>query len=52
MCIENINKFAQFANRVFGVEPDFEAPYLTALEGIKRFKHFYHSLGLPVSLKT
>ncbi len=48
---ENINKFAQFANRVFGVEPDFEAPYLTALEGIKRFKHFYHSLGLPVSLK-
>lgn len=48
---ENVNKFAQFANRVFNVEPDFDAPNITALQGIKRFKSFYKSLGLPVSLE-
>jgi hypothetical protein len=46
----NVQKFAQFAYRIFDVEPDFDAPEETALQGIQRLKSFYKGLGLPVSL--
>jgi alcohol dehydrogenase YqhD (iron-dependent ADH family) len=44
-------KFAQFAVRVWNVEPDFRDVEKTALEGIKRLKDFYREIGLPVTLK-
>ena len=43
-----MNRFVQFATRVFDVEPDFNSPERTALEGIKRLEGFYKSVGLPI----
>ena len=48
----NVAKFAQFGNRIFDVEANFGSPEETALEGIRRLKRFYQSIGLPVSLST
>jgi alcohol dehydrogenase YqhD (iron-dependent ADH family) len=48
---KDINRFAQFANRVWGVEykpTDLEG---MALEGIAKMKSFFSSIGMPVSLK-
>lgn len=47
----DINRFVQFASRVWDVEIDLDNPERTALEGIARMKSFFKSLGLPVSLK-
>ena len=47
----DINRFAQFAIRVFGAETYFDDIERTALEGIKRLKNFYKEIGLPTSLK-
>jgi len=47
----NVMRVAQFAQRVFGVEMDFEQPERTALEGIDRLKAFYHEIGMPTSFK-
>jgi len=44
-------RFAQFAVRVWNVEPDFRDVEKTALEGIKRLKNFYREIGLPITLK-
>jgi len=46
----DINRFAQFAIRVFGAETYFNDMEKTALEGIKRLKNFYKEVGLPTSL--
>jgi len=46
----DIDRFVQFAVRVFGVDCSFKDPETTALEGISRLKQFYRSVGLPVSL--
>jgi len=46
----DIDRFVQFATRVWNVEMDFECPERTALEGIKRLKNFFRQIGLPVSL--
>lgn len=47
----DINRFAQFAVRVFGAETYFGDEERTALEGIKRLKNFFKEVGLPVSLE-
>jgi len=47
----DIERFAQFAVRVWGVEPSFRSPERTALAGLRRLEEFYRSLGLPVTLK-
>lgn len=47
----NINRFAQFAVRVWNVEPDFASLEKTALAGIERLKEYFRSIGLPVTLK-
>lgn len=47
---KDVNRFVQFATRVWDVEPDFNHPERTALEGIERMKSFFNSIGLPVSL--
>ena len=46
----DIDRFVQFATRVWNVEMDFECPERTALEGIERLKNFFRQIGLPVSL--
>lgn len=46
----NVMRFAQMAVRVWGCEMNFENPKLTAMEGIKRFRRFLHSIGLPINL--
>ncbi len=46
----DIERFAQFAYRVWDVEPDFRNPEKAALEGIKGLKEFFASLGIPVTL--
>jgi alcohol dehydrogenase YqhD (iron-dependent ADH family) len=47
----DINRFVKFAVRVWNVEMCFDSPERTALEGIKRLKEFFGSIGLPVSLR-
>ncbi|HBU12749.1 MAG TPA: NADH-dependent alcohol dehydrogenase [Clostridiales bacterium] len=44
-------RFAQFAMRVFDVEYDFADVDNTVRKGIARLKHFFKSIGMPVSLK-
>jgi len=46
----NVNRFVQFASRVFNVEIDFYNPEKTALEGIRRLEMFFESIGLPIRL--
>jgi len=48
---QRLDRFIQFAVRVWDVEYDFENPERTALEGIKRFESFIKEIGLPTSLK-
>ncbi|TXC89364.1 iron-containing alcohol dehydrogenase [Metabacillus litoralis] len=47
----DINRFVQFANRVWDVEIDLNNPEKTALAGIKKLEQFFSSIGMPVSLK-
>lgn len=48
---QDINRFAQFAVRVWGCSMNFADPKETAKEGIKRYKEFLTSIGMPVSFK-
>jgi alcohol dehydrogenase len=43
----DISRFAQFAARVWDVDMNFSAPEITAKEGIKRFRAFLVSIGMP-----
>lgn len=47
----DVMRFAQLANRVFGVVMDFQNPEITAKEGIRRFREFWSALGLPVTFE-
>ena len=47
----DVNRFARFAVRVWGVEPRFDLPERTALEGIDRLKAFFRGIGMPTSFK-
>ena len=44
-------RFAQAATRIWGCQMDFENPEVTALEGIKRFRSFLHSIGMPINFE-
>jgi len=46
----NVDRFAQLANRVFGVEMDFYHPMKTARTGIQRLREFFTSLGGPATM--
>lgn len=48
---DNVEKFAQYAVRVWNVEHDFEDPERTAREGIERLEQFFISIGMPTRLK-
>lgn len=47
----DINRFAQFANRVWDVEMDINDLEKTALAGIRKTEEFFRSIGMPVTLK-
>lgn len=47
----DINRFAQIAVRVWGCQMNFANPEETAKEGIRRFKQFLTSIGMPISFK-
>jgi alcohol dehydrogenase YqhD (iron-dependent ADH family) len=48
---KEVQRFAQFAVRVFGLPMDFEHPQATALAGIRRLEAFFRQLSLPVTLE-
>lgn len=45
----NVMRFAQMAVRVFGVAMNFENPEETARLGIKAFRKFLRSIGMPIN---
>lgn len=45
----NLNRFVQFAVRVWGCEMDFENPERTALAGIAKWEAFLTSIGMPIT---
>lgn len=47
----DINRFVQFAVRVWNVDYSFWSPERTALKGIQKLENFYHSIGLETTLK-
>lgn len=47
----DINRFAQFAVRVWGCEMNFANPEETAKEGIAAFKEFVKSIGMPTTIR-
>ncbi len=47
----DVQRFAQFAVRVWGVDYDFQKPERSAMEGIRRLQNFFHQIGLPTTLK-
>jgi hypothetical protein len=47
----DVARFCQFAERVWGVEPNFRSPEETALEGISQLENYFRSIGMPVTLK-
>ena len=47
----DVNRFAQFAVRVWDCDMNFANPELTALEGIKRFKEFLKGIGMPLTFE-
>jgi alcohol dehydrogenase YqhD (iron-dependent ADH family) len=46
----DVDRFAQFAARVFDVEHDYASPERTAREGIRRLQAFWKGIGLPGTL--
>jgi len=46
----NIERFAQFASRVFNIDYNFENPEETALKGIESLESFFQSIKLPIRL--
>lgn len=46
----DVDRFAQWAARVWNVDMDYFDPEATAREGIRRLEAYYHSLGLGTRL--
>lgn len=46
----DVMRFAQFAQRVFGVTMDYQHPEYTAREGIAQLESWYRRIGMPVRL--
>lgn len=45
----DVMRFAQAAVRIWGCEMDFENPRNTAINGIKEFRKFLSSIGMPIN---
>lgn len=48
---EDMERFIQFAVRVFDVDLPFTSPEEIVLEGIRRLTDFFREIGLPTTLK-
>lgn len=46
----DVNRFVQFAVKVWDVDMPYESPEDIALEGIRRMTEFFKKIGLPVTL--
>ncbi|MBU9712131.1 iron-containing alcohol dehydrogenase [Evansella tamaricis] len=46
----DVNRFVQFANRVWGVDIDWNYLEKTALAGITKMEQFLRSIGMPIRL--
>ena len=44
----DVQRFAQFAVRVWGCEMDFQCPENTAKQGILKYEQFLSSIGMPI----
>ncbi len=47
----DVMRMAQMATRIFGCEMNFADPKATALEGIKAFRRFLVSIGMPINFE-
>ncbi len=47
---KKLDRFVQFAVRVWNVEMDYDEPERTAYEGIERFVEFLQAIGMPTTL--
>lgn len=47
----DLNRFVQYAERVWNVDVNYFHPEEAALEGIRRLEEFFHAAGLTTSLK-
>lgn len=47
----DVNRFAQFGNRVFGLDINLNNPKETALLSIERLEEFFKAMELPISFK-
>ncbi len=47
----DLDRFNQFATRVFDVQVEDKTKEEVALEGIKKLEEFFKSINLPVTLK-
>ena len=47
---QDVMRFAQVANRVWGCPMDFQNPEVTAKQGICSFRNFLKSIGMPQTL--
>ncbi len=45
----DIDRFVKSAVRIWNCEMNYDHPEITALEGIKAFRRFLHSIGMPVN---
>lgn len=48
---QDMMRFCQMATRVFGCQMNFGDPEATALEGIRRFREFLKSIGMPINFE-
>ncbi len=49
VCSHNVMRFAQMAVRIWGCEMNFECPEETAKQGIRAFRRFLSSIGMPIN---
>jgi len=47
---EGLDRFVEFAVRVWGCQMNFEDPEVTAKEGIAAYKEFVKSIGMPTTI--
>ena len=50
-CHQNMSRFARFAVNVMGVKQNFKSLEETAEAGILAMEQFFHSIGMPTSIK-
>lgn len=47
----DVMKFAQLANRVWGVEMNFDHPEVTARGGIRAMRAYFREIGMPITMQ-